>query len=156
MDTKKCCKCKRVLPLTTEYFAKHSKRYDGFQTQCKECNNKYQREWVKDNPKRDKYIKEYNHTDENRYKRFLRHKERRYNLSEQDIRDMMDEQRGCCYICSASLINPLFNKTDLHVDHNHDTGEVRKLLCGTCNTLVAVVEDKRDLLRMIEQYLGAY
>lgn len=35
--TKQCFRCKRILPLTIEYFAKATTRFRGFATRCKRC-----------------------------------------------------------------------------------------------------------------------
>lgn len=37
--TKICSKCKRELPATTEYFARHKSHKDGFQSYCKQCRS---------------------------------------------------------------------------------------------------------------------
>jgi hypothetical protein len=37
MDTKTCCRCKRELPLTIEYFHRYKRSKDGYKELCKEC-----------------------------------------------------------------------------------------------------------------------
>lgn len=42
------------------------------------------------------------------------------------------------------------------VDHDHDTGEIRQLLCNTCNTIIGYSRmDTRLLMRCIE-YIDKY
>lgn len=36
-EAKKCSKCKRELPLTTEFFHRHKLHPDGFHSECKKC-----------------------------------------------------------------------------------------------------------------------
>lgn len=57
-------------------------------------------------------------------------------------------QGGVCYICERA--NGATKR--LAVDHNHDTGEVRGLLCGPCNQGVIghLRHDVEALLRAIE------
>ena len=43
METKKCCKCKEVKPVTE--FGKRVKNEDGLNVQCKECTRKANKEW---------------------------------------------------------------------------------------------------------------
>jgi len=41
------------------------------------------------------------------------------------------------------------------VDHNHQTGEVRGLLCSRCNTSAGLMDDDADNLRQLADYLEA-
>ena len=36
----------------------------------------------------------------------------------------------CCDVCNKEFKNSL----DRHLDHNHDTGDFRQILCRACNT----------------------
>lgn len=53
-------------------------------------------------------------------------------ITEEQFNTMMKDQRGRCYLCNE--------ETTLHIDHNHETGQLRKLLCNTCNWKVGVLE----------------
>lgn len=61
---------------------------------------------------------------------------------------MMAEQGGVCWICSSD-----FGGRELYVDHCHETGAVRGLLCSRCNTGLSFVERNRDRLDVVLQYL---
>lgn len=54
----------------------------------------------------------------------------RYNLSKEDWDRMFEKQNGCCAICGKHQSE--FAKT-LGIDHNHQTGKIRGLLCYNCN-----------------------
>jgi len=43
-----------------------------------------------------------------------------------------------------------------HVDHDHDTGVVRGILCFTCNVALGNIKDRRDLLLGLVDYLEAH
>ena len=44
MEYKVCYKCRKKLPLTSEYFAKHKKSADGYDGRCKSCVNLFSKE----------------------------------------------------------------------------------------------------------------
>ncbi|MBO1267080.1 endonuclease VII domain-containing protein [Arthrobacter cavernae] len=73
----------------------------------------------------------------------------RYGLSPEEFEGLHSSQGGKCAICS--LIPP----TPLHVDHDHETGKVRGLLCGSCNRAIGLLKDDTDLMRSAIAYLGA-
>lgn len=41
---KRCPKCGKTYPRTTQYFYRHKKRYDGLQARCKWCFDEAQKE----------------------------------------------------------------------------------------------------------------
>jgi len=72
-----------------------------------------------------------------------------YNISLEELSEMIDSQRGCCKICGKSLIDPDSNR-NYDIDHNHETGKVRGLLCTKCNTALGLMfEDIKALEAMI-------
>ena len=44
----------------------------------------------------------------------------------------------------------------LSVDHCHKTGKIRALLCGQCNTMLGMAQEKKDILQMAIKYLEKY
>ena len=72
------------------------------------------------------------HIDENReYHRAYRG----YPFTEQQYREQLAKQDGVCAICGRPP-----KKQRLGVDHNHRTGEIRGLLCTTCNRMLGWYE----------------
>lgn len=68
---------------------------------------------------------------------------------------MQDEQGGRCAACGrpeTSLGNHGKVKR-LAVDHNHETGEVRGLLCLSCNVALGLVDDDVNRLLALAEYL---
>ena len=57
----------------------------------------------------------------------------------------MKEQGGKCALCGS--------KGDLVVDHNHETMEVRGLLCSHCNMMLGFIEKKTFSFEELEAYL---
>jgi hypothetical protein len=71
---------------------------------------------------------------------------RRYGVTAPDVAVMFARQDGRCAICGS--VNPAC------VDHDHDTGFVRGLLCRTCNMVLAYFENTAWQAKM-EEYLNA-
>jgi hypothetical protein len=66
-------------------------------------------------------------------------------------RDALGEQQGwLCGICGADV------KEDPVLDHCHDTGTVRGILCRRCNTGMGMLQDDPELLKNAIEYLTQY
>ena len=72
-----------------------------------------------------------------------------YGITLDDYKRMMQECNGQC-VCGATRGRA--NKESLHVDHCHETGIIRGLLCHVCNRAVGLVPDP-TLLRKLADYL---
>ncbi|TGA93187.1 hypothetical protein E2651_35965 [Streptomyces sp. MZ04] len=59
--------------------------------------------------------------------------------------EMVDSQMGICVIC--------LNAPAVHVDHCHETGRVRGVLCFNCNSAIGKLGDDPDTLRRAVTYL---
>jgi hypothetical protein len=59
---------------------------------------------------------------------------------------MIEAQGGLCAICEGPLERP-------HVDHDHETGKVRGVLCFNCNGGLGKFADSADLLQRAAEYL---
>ena len=71
---------------------------------------------------------------------------------------MYDEQDGVCAIClqPETLLHQNGNVRRLVVDHNHETDEVRALLCTKCNLMVGNSLDNPELLERAAEYLRRF
>ena len=71
--------------------------------------------------------------------------ERRANMKKHhgitvaDYNRLYDEQGGCCAICGVERPNGTIR--GLYVDHCHETGKIRGLLCPPCNFRMSVVDN---------------
>jgi hypothetical protein len=70
-----------------------------------------------------------------------RHLRAKYGLAVEDYEQMAFGQGGLCAICRRPPASG-----PLDVDHDHLTGRVRKLLCGTCNLMLAGAQDNIERL----------
>jgi hypothetical protein len=130
---KLCVVCKEWLNWENDFYLR-SNRTDSVQTKCKKC-------WNKDRENRRK-------RDPEKYKSNLRNRKlkQKFGITLDIYNDMFNKQKGLCFICQQNTDN--FHK--IGVDHNHETGQVRKLLCSQCNTGIGhAKEDYNILLKMI-------
>ena len=71
-----------------------------------------------------------------------------------DFRDMLAAQNGCCAICGHSdTSNP---KIFPVVDHCHDRGRIRGLLCMNCNQGLGKFQDSPQLLMLAAAYIARH
>jgi len=72
-----------------------------------------------------------------------------YGLSLDEYWDL--EKQGCA-IC-GSLASQDKQRSRLHIDHNHQTGAFRGLLCTNCNLAIGQFQDNPELLLRAAHYL---
>lgn len=77
------------------------------------------------------------------------HNLKQYGLTLDEYRSMLAAQGGRCAICSKE---PPTGKR-LNVDHNHETGATRELLCRWCNYALGNAKDDPARLRAMADYL---
>lgn len=75
------------------------------------------------------------------------HLRKKYGIDQADYLRMRDEQGDLCLICRDSLPEPAY------VDHCHETGRVRGLLCLTCNTGIGSFKERPEVLIWAAAYL---
>jgi hypothetical protein len=76
------------------------------------------------------------------------HLKRRYGLTEAQVAERIEAQSGLCAICRA--------KPAEHVDHCHLTGDVRGILCFTCNVGLGSFGDSDHLMRLAADYVQGH
>jgi len=74
---------------------------------------------------------------------------------------MLEAQGGGCAICSSGpvLDESLRWRADWdgwHVDHDHNTGIVRGILCPPCNLMLGYAKDRPDVLAAAVKYLATH
>lgn len=75
-----------------------------------------------------------------------------YGITADQFEALLADQGGVCAICGTSEWPGSYRCTP-HVDHSHETGEVRGLLCGDCNFGLGKFKDDPKLLRAAAEYL---
>ncbi|MEU5141634.1 endonuclease VII domain-containing protein [Streptomyces sp. NPDC021139] len=73
------------------------------------------------------------------------HLKRHYRLTEAERDQLIADQGGVCCICLAAPA--------AHVDHCHETGRVRGVLCFSCNAALGQFKDRPDAIRRAAAYV---
>jgi hypothetical protein len=159
----RCSKCQESKP-TSEFQPAIVKRGCG---ECRPCKYVSKRNWEKENPEkvnearrlfRDRNIDRHRAvTKVWRYKNKEKTKcynLRRYGISLEIYNQMLADQSGRCAICSSK--DPGSKRTSFFfVDHCHDTGTVRGLLCHHCNSGLSKFSDNSVTLMSAIRYLNS-
>jgi hypothetical protein len=122
---KRCADCKQYK--SYEEFPRNKNTKDGYHCYCKACNNA-----------RNYESRERLHGGSRHY-----HLKRRYGIGADD--EFVRQQGGVCAICGRA--------DPEHVDHDHETGDVRGILCFNCNGGLGQFRDSIDALVAAAAYL---
>jgi|TARA_R110000868_G_scaffold345734_2_gene606849 hypothetical protein len=137
MESKQCVKCLQEKSLDSFYEHKGERTSSGYRINiCSTCHAERSIKWAKENKDKVKA---------HRRKRNLKAK---YGISVEEYDKMFEEQNGSCFICFS-----LPTRRRLSVDHNHTTGQVRRLLCDKCNLAIGLLEEDQERLEKVRRYL---
>ena len=82
----------------------------------------------------------------------------KYGMTLEDFEALLAKQEGVCAACGkpetrlAGRGKLNLKPRPLSVDHNHTTGEVRGLLCFSCNLALGHLEDNLDRIKALYRY----
>lgn len=124
---KRCGRCKRTLP-TSSFHLDGSAR-DGLQGRCKECCAVVAKA-----------------ANSEHYTR------RRWGIPKDLWALLVETQGGGCGACGG----PPTEGRAFNVDHDHETGVVRGLVCGQSNKIMGLANDDPVILDRMADYLGAW
>lgn len=102
---------------------------------CLECKKQRLNQWRKDNPG---YVKSY-------------HLQKNFGITLEQFNEMFNSQEGKCRICNKHQSEL---RITLAVDHNHQTGKIRGLLCDGCNRGIGFLKESKEILENAIKYLG--
>lgn len=126
LEVKVCNACNQEKPATTEFFSPHK---GSLNSKCKLCSaqaSKLYRESL--DPETYKLMKR-------------RYQLKKYDLTIEEYEELVEAQDGLCAICLQTPGPWAGRKYTLVIDHNHQNGKTRGLLCNTCNRVLGLFGD---------------
>lgn len=134
---KECIKCGKIKYLAR--FNVHKTASDGHRNVCKKCQARY----ASNHHKKTKIA-------------LRNHNLGKFGLTQDDYLQMLKDQDGKCMICGTDQPHPSPRFKNFAVDHDHETGKNRALLCHYCNTGLGHFKDDPDLIRKAIDYLKSF
>lgn len=122
----RCTKCLKDRDISR--FHRDARYKGGYRHQCKDCLAAYQRTYPRTREQTRKWTIRY-----------------RYGLSPDEVSALEAAAGGLCGICSR--------RRPLVIDHDHDTGRVRGLLCRSCNAALSLFDAVPDAPDRIRNWL---
>ena len=71
-----------------------------------------------------------------------------YGLTKNDFFELLRDQNSTCAICGTAI-----NRDNAHVDHCHNNGQVRGLLCSKCNQAIGLLQDSEVIIKKAAEYV---
>lgn len=156
METKICTKCNIEKKITE--FSKQKRGKFGVRSVCKSCIIIYRKDYLSTRHNETNEVhKEWKIKNKDYYKEL--HLKKTYNLSLDQYNQMLENQNGVCAICgNEEVISDVTGQKikPLAVDHNHETREIRGLLCQACNTGLGKFKENKEVLKKAIKYLKLF
>ena len=131
--TKTCRICSLDLPASS--FHRKRSAADGLQTYCKDCNRQATYAQRQADPEGNRA----------RQRRYDVRRPGKHGVLPEQRDEMVRAQGGRCAICRQETV--------LVVDHCHETGRVRGMLCKLCNSGLGFFKDDQNSLQAAISYL---
>lgn len=130
-----------------EEFYKDRSHKDGRSSTCKVCTLARHKAYCLENPEKIA-VKNKEYQKENKKKIRDRTRCSIYGLALGEFDRLFVEQGGICAICGSPG-----GKRGIGVDHDHESGKIRALLCGPCNIGIGMLKDSPVIAQKAADYL---
>ena len=149
---KACAHCKAVKPIAE--FNRSGKRYQSFCRKCGEKVGTEARRIKKENGEsviinRKDYLK----------RNMWRKMRAKYGIDREQYEALVEAQGNACAICKKpekEMDGQRGTPLRLSVDHDHETGKVRGLLCRQCNIGIGRLKESVEILQNAIDYLKSH
>lgn len=174
---KRCCRCKKQKPVTDFGNDRHSR--DGLALTCRACCSIQKRashkklsqnaewlvhrksivrksveKWRLNHPEANKSAAMDWYLSEGGRRWYLNRNMRRYGSTAEQYLALLEKQDGVCAICHQEETTKTKHgyTRPLHIDHDHQSGKIRGLLCMQCNSAIGMLKESRQLFDAAANY----
>lgn len=131
---KKCSSCQEFK--TTDNFSKNRAKKDGLNQECKPCSK------LSHDKQREKGLTRWYDM------------KKKFGISKEEYLNLLEKQDYKCAICGKAHSEEKGKR--LFVDHCHDTGKIRGLLCSACNVGLGHFRDSAEIIEKAIKYVEEY
>ena len=142
---KKCRKCGLEARAESDLvnFVTNKRAPLGKMNLCRPCSDVMFKESYRVNGKK------WNH------KKWKEHIHSKFGITYVEFDEMMEAQDHKCKLCGCKKEDKRnMTHVQLSIDHNHETGEIRGLLCHTCNMAIGMLKDDPVLIKKVLEYIS--
>ena len=132
-----CTQCKKDKPEGDYYVRKDRPSGKGRLSECKECMK---------SRVMDRYKKDPDLINDKRAAKV-------YGITLEQVQEMREQSGGICSICNREGKH---HHKRLVIDHDHNTGKVRGLICSTCNSMIGWCGEDTQTLQNLIDYLNRH
>ncbi len=135
-----CRVCGKEQPLTEYYKTgrKNDKNPDERHYECKTCTKARLKDSPSQSPERKREL----------------HLQRAYGITVEEYSARLKQQDNKCACCGTTEAGGRHDTSFFVVDHCHDSGKVRGLLCHNCNTALGLLRDDVSTIANLISYLA--
>lgn len=87
-----------------------------------------------------------------RVARYFQMQLKKWKITEAQYNETWERQGKCCAVCKTTTTD----KHRWHIDHNHETGDIRGILCSNCNTALGLLHDNAMTVYNLYEYISKY
>lgn len=136
---KECTVCNTSKPILDFY--RNKRKREGYDSRCKSCADTYKSKWLD--------TTQVDIVEQRKNTKYLQ----RYGITLEEYNALNESQNGKCAICGNYPSEGRNKDSRLAVDHCHETGKIRGLLCQKCNTGIGLLGDTKESLLKALKYL---
>lgn len=149
---KLCARCDQLVRLPS--FRPEPRMMTGLTSYCKPCRSAHTKELYHKNPERSRALnRERMQRNYSPVKRRVQVMQMLYGVTPDQYAGLLLAQDGRCAICATGTPG---GRGNWHVDHDHDSGKVRGLLCTNCNVGLGMFKDDIERMRAAIAYLDKH
>lgn len=157
---KKCRKC--GIQMLISDFPPDSRAQGGTAANCRKCKEVAHKKWrdrniehVRETSRTEARKRSYNQRNPEAHRLAVKKAriKRDYGITYDDLVRMVDEQGNKCAICGTQFSERGWGAAAKQIDHDHETGKVRGILCLKCNRGLGLFEENERRMVAAIAYL---